>query len=54
MGAEAVFAVLDAQQESPAVIIAIDGNQIVTKKLMQCVERVCSSLVCSLVFNCSV
>ncbi len=40
MGAEAALAVLDADEESPPSVICIDGNQIVKKPLMECVERV--------------
>lgn len=43
MGAEAVLALLDATPDSPALVIALDGNQIVRKSLMECVERVCKS-----------
>ena len=40
MGAEAALAVLDADKDSPPSVICIDGNQIVKKPLMECVERV--------------
>ena len=40
MGAEAALAVLDADEDSPPSVICIDGNQIVKKPLMECVERV--------------
>ena len=40
MGAEAVHALLDATPDSPAVIISLDGNQIVRKQLMRCVAKV--------------
>ena len=40
MGAEAALAVLDADEHSPPSVICIDGNQIVKKPLMECVERV--------------
>ena len=42
MGAEAALAVLDADEESPPSVICIDGNQIVKKPLMECVERTLS------------
>ena len=40
MGAEAVFALMDATPETEACVISIDGNQAVRTNLMQCVERV--------------
>ena len=40
MGAEAVMALIDADEETAAMVIALDGNQIVRKRLMPCVERV--------------
>lgn len=40
MGAEAVLALMYSQADSPALIISLDGNQIVRKQLMQCVEKV--------------
>ncbi|XP_046864101.1 ATP-dependent 6-phosphofructokinase, liver type-like [Xenia sp. Carnegie-2017] len=39
MGAEATLAVLDADEHSPPCVICIDGNQIVKKPLMECVEK---------------
>ncbi|XP_028405982.1 ATP-dependent 6-phosphofructokinase, liver type-like [Dendronephthya gigantea] len=42
MGAEAALAVLDADEDSPPSVICIDGNQIVKKPLMECVERTLS------------
>ena len=43
MGAEAALAVLDADEHSPPSVICIDGNQIVKKPLMECVEKVRNS-----------
>ena len=40
MGAEAVLALMDATANTPACVIAIDGNQIIRVPLMECVERV--------------
>ena len=40
MGAESVLALMDAVPDSPALIISLDGNQVVRKQLMQCVEKV--------------
>lgn len=40
MGAEAVLALIDATRESHALVIALDGNQIVRKNLMECVQKV--------------
>lgn len=42
MGAEAALAVLDADEHSPPSVICIDGNQIVKKPLMECVEKTLS------------
>ncbi|XP_055345666.1 ATP-dependent 6-phosphofructokinase-like [Paramacrobiotus metropolitanus] len=39
MGAEAVFALMDAKPETEACVISIEGNQTVRVPLMQCVER---------------
>ena len=48
MGAEAALAVLDADEHSPPSVICIDGNQIVKKPLMECVEKVwCFFLFCT-------
>lgn len=40
MGAEAVLALIEATRDSPAMVIAQDGNQIVRKRLMDCVQKV--------------
>ena len=40
MGAEAALAVLEAEAETPSYVICLDGNQIVKRPLMDCVERV--------------
>lgn len=40
MGAESVLALMDAQPDSPALMITLDGNQVVRKQLMQCVAKV--------------
>ena len=40
MGAESVLALMEAKPDSPAVVISLDGNQMVRKQLMQCVEKV--------------
>jgi len=40
MGAEAVMALVDASGDTPAVVIALDGNQIKRRSLMGCVKRV--------------
>ncbi|XP_077868778.1 ATP-dependent 6-phosphofructokinase, muscle type-like [Saccoglossus kowalevskii] len=39
MGAEAVLALLDAEGETPACVVSLDGNQAVRVPLMECVER---------------
>lgn len=39
MGAEAVFALMDATPETEACVMSIDGNQTVRTQLVQCVER---------------
>ncbi|XP_067936194.1 ATP-dependent 6-phosphofructokinase-like [Watersipora subatra] len=39
MGAEAVFALMEATPGSPAMVISLDGNQMVRKPLMDCVEK---------------
>ena len=40
MGAEAALAVLDANADTPPCVICLDGNKIVKKPLMECVEKV--------------
>jgi len=40
MGAESVLALIEAKSDSPALIISLDGNQVVRKQLMQCVQKV--------------
>ena len=40
MGAEAALAILGAKRESPSYVICLDGNKIVKKPLMECVEKV--------------
>lgn len=40
MGAESVLALMDAKPDSAALVISLDGNQVVRKSLMQCVEKV--------------
>ena len=35
-----MLALMDAVPDSPALIISLDGNQVVRKQLMQCVEKV--------------
>ena len=40
MGAEAVFALMDAKPETEACVMSIDGNQAVRTQLTQCVDRV--------------
>ncbi|OQV21160.1 ATP-dependent 6-phosphofructokinase [Hypsibius exemplaris] len=39
MGAEAVFALMDATPETEACVMSIDGNQAVRTQLTQCVDR---------------
>ncbi|KIH43710.1 hypothetical protein ANCDUO_26279 [Ancylostoma duodenale] len=39
MGAEAVLALMEMNEESEPCVISIDGNQMVRVPLMQCVER---------------
>ena len=48
MGAEAVLALLEATPESEACVVSLDGNQAVRVPLMQCVEKVKTSFVESL------
>lgn len=43
MGAEAVLALMDATTDTPACVIALDGNQVIRVPLMECVERVSHS-----------
>ena len=45
MGAEAVLALMDAKVDTPACVIALDGNQIVRVPLMECVAKVSCQLV---------
>lgn len=45
MGAEAVFALMDAKPETEASVISIEGNQTVRTPLMGCVERVSPSFM---------
>lgn len=40
MGAEAALAVLEARTDTPPSVICLDGNKIVKKPLMECVEKV--------------
>ncbi|XP_067951868.1 ATP-dependent 6-phosphofructokinase-like [Watersipora subatra] len=42
MGAEAVMSLIEADATSPAMVITLDGNQIVRKRLMLCVEKTLS------------
>ena len=39
MGAEAVMALMEAQPETEACVVSLDGNQAVRLPLMQCVEK---------------
>ncbi|XP_046351037.1 ATP-dependent 6-phosphofructokinase-like isoform X2 [Haliotis rufescens] len=39
MGAEAVLALMDADPDTPACVVSLEGNQTVRVPLMQCVER---------------
>jgi len=39
MGAEAVLALMDAEPDTPACVISIEGNSTVRVPLMECVER---------------
>ena len=40
MGAEAVLTLIEASSDSPAMVITLDGNQIMRKRLMDCVQKV--------------
>ena len=42
MGAEAVLTLIEATSDSPAMVITLDGNQIMRKRLMDCVQKVSS------------
>lgn len=48
MGAEAVLALLEATPETPAYVMSLEGNQAVRVPLMECVQKVNSSLTCAL------
>lgn len=39
MGAEAVLALMEANEETEACVVSLDGNQAVRVPLMECVER---------------
>ena len=41
MGAEAVFALLEATPETPAHVVSLVGNQAVRVPLVDCVRKVC-------------
>lgn len=40
MGAEAVHSLIEATPDTPALVIALEGNMIVRKGLMHCVQKV--------------
>ena len=44
MGAEAALAVLDAKADTAPCVVCLDGNRIIKRPLMECVEKV--SFVC--------
>jgi 6-phosphofructokinase 1 len=52
MGAEAVLALMDANPDTPACVVSLEGNQTVRVPLMQCVEKVSFSIVSSLGLSC--
>jgi len=49
MGAEAVLALMEAKVDTPACVIALNGNQIGRVPLMECVTRVCCLMLILLV-----